>query len=323
MTLLSPRPATGSQLASGDPSIRILSVAGEEAGTLARGGGGASGARRRRLCHVWALGTGRDRACNPALVAAGSLVAARRAMAAAAWIPGPPLWPAPDGPGPVPPVPGVWTGTAVHRVDLTGPDVGRDIEVGTHRAGSVISRSIPMAPASPRSTRAAGCGCGRLPGERCSAPSTRRLRRWARASTSTPPGHGWDGPRAPGPWCGASPIRRMLRLCSAGPRRDAVRCGGLRRRRQAGLPQGGTAGRCTCGRSPRRTRGFSKATPSQCDLAFTADSRFLATCGYDGALLWPISPEGGRQRLIDLGEEYFCHGMPLTRRARACWWQPT
>jgi WD40 repeat protein len=41
-------------------------------------------------------------------------------------------------------------------------------------------------------------------------------------------------------------------------------------------------------------------------LAFTADSRFLVSCGNDGARLWPLSPEDGRQRLIPLGEDYYC-----------------
>ncbi len=42
------------------------------------------------------------------------------------------------------------------------------------------------------------------------------------------------------------------------------------------------------------------------DLAFTADSRFLASCGFEGVRLWPLSPEDGRQTLIDLGEEHWC-----------------
>jgi WD40 repeat protein len=45
------------------------------------------------------------------------------------------------------------------------------------------------------------------------------------------------------------------------------------------------------------------------DLAFTADSRFLASCGLDGARLWPLSPEDGRQRPIALGEGYLCQGI--------------
>ncbi len=45
------------------------------------------------------------------------------------------------------------------------------------------------------------------------------------------------------------------------------------------------------------------------DLAFTADSRFLASCGFDGARLWPLSPEDGHQRLIALGERYLCQGI--------------
>lgn len=42
------------------------------------------------------------------------------------------------------------------------------------------------------------------------------------------------------------------------------------------------------------------------DLAFTSDSALLASCDFDGARLWPLSSDGGRQRLIDLGDEYWC-----------------
>jgi hypothetical protein len=45
------------------------------------------------------------------------------------------------------------------------------------------------------------------------------------------------------------------------------------------------------------------------DVAFTADSRFLASCGFDGARLWPLSSEDGRQRPIVLGEGYLCQGI--------------
>jgi WD40 repeat protein len=57
---------------------------------------------------------------------------------------------------------------------------------------------------------------------------------------------------------------------------------------------------------PRVLRGH---TQRPLDLTFTADSRVLASCGFDGVRLWPLSPEGGHQRLIDVGEEYFCYGI--------------
>jgi hypothetical protein len=57
---------------------------------------------------------------------------------------------------------------------------------------------------------------------------------------------------------------------------------------------------------PRVLQGH---TQGALDLAFTADSRFLASCGLDGARLWPLSPEDGRQRPISLGEEYWCFGI--------------
>jgi len=43
------------------------------------------------------------------------------------------------------------------------------------------------------------------------------------------------------------------------------------------------------------------------DLAFTPDSRFLASCGFEGVRLWPLSPEDGRQYLVPLGVDYWCH----------------
>jgi hypothetical protein len=44
-------------------------------------------------------------------------------------------------------------------------------------------------------------------------------------------------------------------------------------------------------------------------MTFTADSNYLASCGRDGLRLWPLSPEGGRQRLVDLGDQYYCYGI--------------
>jgi WD40 repeat protein/DNA-binding winged helix-turn-helix (wHTH) protein len=54
---------------------------------------------------------------------------------------------------------------------------------------------------------------------------------------------------------------------------------------------------------PRALEGH---TQRPLDVAFTGDSRFLASCGFDGVRLWPLSPEGGRQRLVDLGVDYWC-----------------
>ncbi|PWB79054.1 MAG: hypothetical protein C3F15_00410 [Holophagae bacterium] len=57
---------------------------------------------------------------------------------------------------------------------------------------------------------------------------------------------------------------------------------------------------------PRVLQGHTQAA---LDLAFTADSRFLASCGLEGARLWPLSPDGGHERLVSLGEEYWCVGI--------------
>jgi WD40 repeat protein len=42
------------------------------------------------------------------------------------------------------------------------------------------------------------------------------------------------------------------------------------------------------------------------EMSFTSDSRFLVSCGDEGARLWPLSPDDGRQRVIPVEGGYFC-----------------
>ncbi len=57
---------------------------------------------------------------------------------------------------------------------------------------------------------------------------------------------------------------------------------------------------------PRILRGHTQDPRT---LAFTADSSYLASCARDGARVWPLTPRDGRQRLIPLGEDYYCYSV--------------
>ena len=45
------------------------------------------------------------------------------------------------------------------------------------------------------------------------------------------------------------------------------------------------------------------------DLEFSNDSRLLASCARDGALLWPLDASGGRMRHLEIGGDYYCYGL--------------
>jgi WD40 repeat protein len=51
-------------------------------------------------------------------------------------------------------------------------------------------------------------------------------------------------------------------------------------------------------------------------LAFTGDSRFLVSCARDGARLWPLTPDGGRERLIPIGGDYMCYDVAIDPSGR-------
>jgi serine/threonine protein kinase/WD40 repeat protein len=45
------------------------------------------------------------------------------------------------------------------------------------------------------------------------------------------------------------------------------------------------------------------------DLAFSHDSRLLASCARDGALLWTLDASGAGKRRVELGGDYYCYGV--------------
>ncbi len=51
-------------------------------------------------------------------------------------------------------------------------------------------------------------------------------------------------------------------------------------------------------------------------LAFSADSKRLASCARDGALLWPLEPSRGRTQRIEIGGDYYCYGLAFAPDGR-------
>ena len=45
------------------------------------------------------------------------------------------------------------------------------------------------------------------------------------------------------------------------------------------------------------------------DLKFSRDSKLLASCARDGALLWPLDASGGHMRHVEIGGDYYCYGL--------------
>lgn len=52
------------------------------------------------------------------------------------------------------------------------------------------------------------------------------------------------------------------------------------------------------------------------DLEFSNDSRLLASCARDGALLWPLDASGGRMRHLEIGGDYYCYGLAFAPDGR-------
>ncbi len=209
----------------------------------------------------------------------------------------------------------------MHLLGLAGLDVGRERSLGNHPAG-VTSR---FAPDGSRLASADASGGFRVwpmaGGTQPLVPSTLQPPRGTLASASTPPGRGSGGARRAAPWCGASTILRTPRPGCSGPRASLRSVRSDSTARPAGLPRAGLlrAGAVVADIAyPRVLKGHTQMV---FDLAFTADSRFLASCGFDGARLWPLSSEDGRQRLIALGEGYCCQGIAADATGSAVWWR--
>jgi WD40 repeat protein len=56
---------------------------------------------------------------------------------------------------------------------------------------------------------------------------------------------------------------------------------------------------------PRRLRGHTVAVV---EARFSPGASGLVSCGIDGARVWPLAPEVGRQQRVDLGRAYSCYG---------------
>ncbi len=197
--------------------------------------------------------------------------------------------------------------SAVHLLGLAGADAGRERELGSHDAKV---REIAVAPDGSRLASVdekGGLRVWPLAGEALRTLDAQSPTRIS-ASASTPPAPGSGGHRtAADRWCGASPIppdaAPRLLLGSGDQTWGAVAFDPGARWAAAGRISGQLFLWSLASPYPRVLEGH---TQRPLDLAFTADSRFLASCGFDGARLWPLSPEDGRQTLIDLGNEYWC-----------------
>ena len=201
-------------------------------------------------------------------------------------------------------------GSAVHLLGLTDPDAGRDIEVGTHRAKV---REVAFAPDGSRLASVDEEGGFRVWSvaggdvrRSFDAPPPSRLSRLGFDASGSKLGWGSDSGALV--WSLDDPPDAAPRLLR-GPGTETF--GAV-----AFDPHGrwAAAGRISSevflwsldSPYPRVLQGH---TQGAVELAFTADSRFLASCGFDGTRLWPLSHEDGRQHLIDLGHEYWCFGV--------------
>jgi len=199
--------------------------------------------------------------------------------------------------------------SAVHLLSLTDPDAGRERELGTHPAKV---RELAFAPDGTRLASIDEEGglrvwplAGDGPVRTLDAPAPTAISALAFDASGARLGWASDS-GGPLVWSLDDPpdAAPRLLLVSGGQTWGAV----------AFDPQGrwAAAGRISAeiylwslaSPYPRALKGH---TQRPLDLAFTADSRFLASCGFDGVRLWPLSPEDGRQYLIPLGVDYWCH----------------
>jgi len=292
----------------GDPSISILSPGGEQLDTLpgeatdllvldedtvATFGAWAPGESECAV-RVWSL-------------------ADHSSRLVARWRPPPGFQPALEGLRPAALDPGLrflatGAGTAVHLLGLTGPDAGRDIEVGTHPAKV---REVAFTPDGSRLASADEDGGVRV-WPLAAGQSLRALDAEAPSSRSR---LGFDASSSRLAWASSSGV---LVWNLADPPDAAPRLlrgpGWLSYGAVAFDPDGrwAAAGRYLPEKmflwslSSPYPRVLQGQTQVPLKLTFTADSRYLASCGNEGARLWPLSAEDGRQHLIPLGEEDYC-----------------
>jgi len=199
-------------------------------------------------------------------------------------------------------------GRAVLLLGLAGPDAGRELELGTHDA---TVREVAFAADGARLAsidEKGGIRVWPLAREGPVRASTRRRRPRSPPSPSTPPAPGsvGIGPRGSLVWSLADPPDAAPRLLpvSGSQTWGAVAFDPGGRWAAAGRIDAEIYLWSLASPYPRVLQGH---TQRPIDVAFTADSRFLASCGFEGVRLWPLSPEDGRQYLVDLGVDYWCH----------------
>ncbi|PWB69545.1 MAG: hypothetical protein C3F15_14895 [Holophagae bacterium] len=291
----------------GDPSLRIFSPSGEQIDTLpvealelvvldedtvATLGAPAAGERECEV-RVWSLSNHSSRLI-------------------ARWRPPPGFQPPIEGFRPAALDPQLrWlaygNGSAVHLLGLTGADQGRDLEVGAHPARV---QEVAFTPDGSRLASIDEHG-----GVRVWRPAAgEALRAFDAQAPTSLSSLGFDASSSRLAWGSGSGV---VVWSFADPPDAAARLlrgpGRLLFGAVAFDPQGrwAAAGRYSqnmflwslASPYPRVLRG---QTQVPFELSFTADSRFLVSCGADGARLWPLSPEDGRQRLIPLDGGYQC-----------------
>jgi WD40 repeat protein len=291
----------------GDPSIRIFSPSGEALGTLpgdatdllvldedtvATFGAVAPGERECEV-RVWSL---RDHT---------SRLIAR-------WRPPPGFQPEVEGRRPAALDTGLrWLaygdGGTVHLLGLDGPEAGHDREVGTH---PVRVKEVAFAPDGSRLASIDEHGglqvwslAGGQPLQTLDAsPATTYSRLGFDASSSRLL---WGSGNGVLVWSLADPPDAAPRLLY-GPGRwlfGTVAVDPAGRWAAAGRWTWNTFLWSLDSPYPRVLRGLARIP---FELSFTSDSRFLVSCGDEGARLWPLSPADGRQRAITLDRSYFC-----------------
>jgi len=201
-------------------------------------------------------------------------------------------------------------GTEVRLVGLVGPEAGREIVLGTHQAKV---RELAFTPDGSRLASVDETGGFRVwpvgSGQAFrtfDAPVQTRLSRLGFDAFGSK--LGWASDSGALVWSLSDPpdaAPRLLRGTGEEPF-GAVAFDPEGRWAAAGRISGWLFMWSLASPYPRVLHGN---TQGALDLAFTADSRYLASCGLDGARLWPLSPDGGHERLVSLGEEYWCVGI--------------
>jgi WD40 repeat protein len=201
----------------------------------------------------------------------------------------------------------------VRLLDLAGPDAGRVISLGMHEAKV---REVAFAPDGLRLVSVDENGgfrlwsvSGRAATRKLDASAPRRYS--APAFDQSGSKVGWASGSGAQVWNLVDPPDALPRQLRG---RDLAELGAVAFGPSGQWAAAGPSGELylwfLASPYPRILRGLTQPMgPNRGSLAFTADSAFLASCARDGARLWPLTPEGGRQRLVDLGADYFCYSI--------------